>query len=178
MGMTPSAAVASGRVIIDDFHERLFLVVLASTQLTLDGRLSHASSLPETDPELVARLREGLRLDGRRTLPLGIDHAPLSEFRIIRLIEDGSVIEPEDFPHALEQPGDSSRPVTVAGHVATAAEMSQHSDVTDPTIALNKIVTFEAIQQRAFDVFQTGRGGSPFDDWLHAERELLGPVRK
>jgi hypothetical protein len=61
----------------------------------------------------------------------------------------------------------------VVGHVATAEELSQHSDVTDPTITLEKLVTFEAIQLRAYDVFQTGRGGSSLDDWLGAERELL-----
>jgi len=37
---------------------------------------------------------------------------------------------------------------------------------------------FDAISRRAFDIFE-GRGhffGSPLDDWLRAERELLHPV--
>ena len=166
-------AVASGRIVIDDFHERLFLFVLASAQLRLDGKLVLVGSMPQTDPMFIARLREGLKLDGLRTFPLRFDRAPLSEYRIVRLIDD-SVILPEDFPHALEHPGDSSRGVTVAGHVATDEEMSGHSDVTNPTIVLERIVTFEAIQQRAFDIFQSRVGGSPVDHWLRGERELLG----
>jgi hypothetical protein len=165
--------VASGRIVIDDFHERLFLFVVASTQLRLDGKMVLVGSLPPTDPMFIARLREGLKLDGPRTFPLRFDRAPLSEYRIIRLL-DGSVILPEDFPHALEHPGDSSRGVTIAGHVATEEEMSGHSDVTNPTIVLESIVTFEAIQQRAFDIFRSGASGSPVDHWLRAERELLG----
>jgi hypothetical protein len=74
----------------------------------------------------------------------------------------------------LEQPGDSSRAVTVGGHIATNEEMSNHDDLTDPTIALEKLVTFEAIQQRAFDIFRSGHGRSAFEDWLRAEQELLG----
>ncbi len=171
--MTPHAVLASGRVVIDDFHERLFLFVHASTELTVDGQVVRASSLPETESELITRLREGLLLDGPRTFPLGVEHAPPSEFRILRVIDDGAVTEPDDLPHSLEHPGDSSRAVTIAGHISTAEEMSQHSDVTDPTITLEKMVAFEAIQQRAYDMFETGPGASPVDDWLRAEQALL-----
>src|SRR5438270_6963595 len=149
--MQKNSSVVSGRIVIDDFHERFFLFVAGSTQLRLDGKIVSASSMPETDPEFVVRLREGLKLDGRRTFPFGIDsdHPLVVGFRIIRLLDDGPVIFPNDFPQALEHSGDSSRAVTVGGHIATNEEMSNHDDLTNPTIALEKVVTFEAIQQRA-----------------------------
>jgi hypothetical protein len=95
--MQKNSSQASGRIVIDDFHERFFLFVTAPMQLTLDGRVVLASSLPETDPEFVDRLREGLRLDGRRTFPFEGDsgQATIGGFRIIRLLDDGSVI-PQD----------------------------------------------------------------------------------
>src|SRR5260370_29523987 len=133
--MKENSSVVSGRIVIDDFHERFFLFVTASTQLTVDGKIVSARSLPQTDPEFTGRLREGLRLDGLRTFPFGIDS---DGFRIIRLLDDGSVIFPEDFPHALEHPGDSSRAVTVGGHIATNEEMSNHDDLTNPTITVEK----------------------------------------
>ncbi len=34
-------------------------------------------------------------------------------------------------------------------------------------------VAFEAIQQRAYDMFETGPSASPVDDWLRAEQALL-----
>jgi hypothetical protein len=51
--------------------------------------------------------------------------------------------------------------------------MSNHSDLTNPTFFLEKVVTFEAIQQRAFDIFESGHGGSALENWLRAEQELL-----
>jgi len=159
-------------MVIDDFHERFFLFVTGSSQVTTDGKTARASSLPNTDRELTDRLREGLRLDGRRTFPTGID-SDLSGFRIIRLLDDGPVTLPDDFPHALERPGDSSRAVTVGGHIASNEEMSKHSDLTSPTIFLEKVVTFDAIRQRAFDTFMSGHGGSAVENWLQAEQELL-----
>jgi hypothetical protein len=159
--MQKNSSVVSGRIVIDDFHERYFLFVATSTQLTLDGKIASASSLPETDPEFTDRLRS-----------IGINAR--AGFRLIRLLDDGPVTLPEDFPHALEHPGDSSRAVTVSGHIATSEEMRNHGDLTNPTIALERVLTFEAIQQRAFDVFRSGYGRSAVENWLRAERELLG----
>ena len=167
-----NTSVVSGRITIDDFHERYYLFVSASTNLTLNGTVVNAGSLPETDRAFTDRLREGLGLDGRRIFPAGIDSP--GGFRIIRLLDDGPVTLPADFPHALENPGDSSLAVTVGGHIASDEEMSNHSDLTSPTIALEKVVPFEAIQQRAFDISRSSSGASPIDNWLHAEQELLG----
>jgi hypothetical protein len=45
--------------------------------------------------------------------------------------------------------------------------------LTNPTITLEKVVTFETIQQRAFDISISSNGTSPVENWLHAEQELL-----
>lgn len=159
--------MASGRSIIDDFHERLFLFVLASTHISIDGKSTHAGSLSENDRELVDRLREGVRLDGR-TFPVGVgsDHALLSGFRIIRLLDELGGILQEDFPAALEHEGDSSR-------IATDEEMRRHEQLTNPTLDLEKLVTFMAIQQRTFYIFLSDNGESDIDHWLGVEQELL-----
>jgi hypothetical protein len=49
--------LASGRIVIDDFHERLVLFVVASTQLRLDRKMVLVGSLPPTDPMFITRLR-------------------------------------------------------------------------------------------------------------------------
>lgn len=38
----------------------------------------------------------------------------------------------------------------------------------------DRIIGHEAIAIRAFDIFQSGAGGSQDDNWFRAERELLG----
>jgi hypothetical protein len=63
--------------------------------------------------------------------------------------------------------------MTVSGHIATNEEISNHDDLTNPTIAQEKLVTFDAIQQKVFDIFQSGKGGSAIDNWLRAEQDLL-----
>jgi hypothetical protein len=37
-----------------------------------------------------------------------------------------------------------------------------------------RAVTFEMIAQRAYEIWQSGTGGSDFDNWCRAERELRG----
>jgi hypothetical protein len=32
----------------------------------------------------------------------------------------------------------------------------------------------EDIAVRTFEIYKSGHGGSPFDDWLSAERQLFG----
>ena len=81
------------------------------------------------------------------------------------LIEDG---EPLDLSVA------ERREVTVAARIATTEEMSDHDQLTDPTLVATAFAEAEAIRQRAFDIFESGRGGTAFDNWLQAERELVG----
>lgn len=33
-------------------------------------------------------------------------------------------------------------------------------------------ITYDMIAQRAYEIWQSGRGGSDFDNWVRAEREL------
>ena len=35
-------------------------------------------------------------------------------------------------------------------------------------------ITPDAIAKRAYEIWQSGQGGSEFDNWLRAERELRG----
>jgi hypothetical protein len=35
-------------------------------------------------------------------------------------------------------------------------------------------VTQDAIARRAYEIWQSGKGGSDFDNWVRAERELRG----
>jgi hypothetical protein len=37
-----------------------------------------------------------------------------------------------------------------------------------------KQVTYEQIARRAYEIWQSGKGGSDFDNWVRAERELRG----
>jgi hypothetical protein len=63
--------------------------------------------------------------------------------------------------------------VTVAGRIATAAEMAVHDQLTDPTLVVKRLAEAQTIRQRAFEIFETGRGGTALDNWVHAECQLL-----
>jgi hypothetical protein len=110
---------ASGRIIIDEFHERFFLFVHSSTHLTVGG---------ET---VAARLLEGIGLDGRAA-PAGFSSNPsaLSGFRIVRLLDEQ--IMPKDIRSGLVGPGDRSRAVTISGHIATEKERGGPRSVDGP----------------------------------------------
>jgi hypothetical protein len=41
-------------------------------------------------------------------------------------------------------------------------------------VAAKKIVTHDMIAVRAYEISRSGSGGSDFDNWLRAERELRG----
>jgi hypothetical protein len=55
---------------------------------------------------------------------------------------------------------------TTAGPVRSAAPARSSARATE--------VTQEAIARRAYDIFLSGTGGSEFDNWCRAERELRG----
>ena len=37
-----------------------------------------------------------------------------------------------------------------------------------------KVITHEMISKRAYEIWQSGTGGSEYDNWVRAERELRG----
>ena len=43
-----------------------------------------------------------------------------------------------------------------------------------PTAPTKKLATHEQIAKRAFEISQSGHGGSEHDNWVRAERELRG----
>jgi hypothetical protein len=60
------------------------------------------------------------------------------------------------------------KPVSVVGTMGTPP--------TSPSMKLiiEKIVGHDAIARRAYDIYESGQGGAAEDNWLRAERELLG----
>ena len=40
-------------------------------------------------------------------------------------------------------------------------------------LIVEKLASHEAIKRRAYDIYESGQGGSAADHWLRAERELL-----
>jgi hypothetical protein len=40
--------------------------------------------------------------------------------------------------------------------------------------ATPKVITHEMIAKRAYEIWQSGKGGSEYDNWVRAERELRG----
>jgi hypothetical protein len=55
-------------------------------------------------------------------------------------------------------------PVPRAGATASAAAAK----------TIKKQVTMDMIARRAYEIYQSGQGGSEFDNWIRAERELRG----
>ncbi len=46
--------------------------------------------------------------------------------------------------------------------------------VKQPTMSIRREVTQAEIAKRAYEIWQSGKGGSQIDNWLRAERELRG----
>lgn len=88
---------------------------------------------------------------------------------VLRLVQDNFDIFPEDLLLGRVRSID----VTVTGHVANDEERRRHDQLTEPTIVVEKIVPFELIRERAFEIFQSGSDRSAEENWLRAERELL-----
>jgi Protein of unknown function (DUF2934) len=40
--------------------------------------------------------------------------------------------------------------------------------------AAPKVITHEMISKKAYEIWQSGKGGSEYDNWVRAERELRG----
>ena len=66
---------------------------------------------------------------------------------------------------------DSRQQVSILGHQGQPA-MTELG--TLPSIVAERIVSHEDVARRAFEIYESGRGGSAFDNWLVAERQLLG----
>jgi len=43
-------------------------------------------------------------------------------------------------------------------------------------LLIEKLASHEDIAKRAYEIYSSGHGGSAVDDWLRAERELLGTL--
>jgi hypothetical protein len=78
----------------------------------------------------------------------------------------------------LSDAGFSSRfdrkQVSILGHWGTRPLFDDPNAPTVPTFVVFNIVTHAEIAELAFEIHQSGQGGSALDDWLHAERKLLG----
>lgn len=74
-----------------------------------------------------------------------------------------------DFSQAEGQPGAFPQ-VTVVGHFSP--ESAQQDQLR--RFVVGQCVSHRAIADRAFAIFASANGGSAQDNWLRAERDLLG----
>lgn len=58
--------------------------------------------------------------------------------------------------------------------VSVIGKMGKQKGSPDTRLIAEKMVLHEEIAARAAAIHQSGQGGSAEDDWLRAERELLG----
>lgn len=83
-----------------------------------------------------------------------------------------------------------SRKTTPAKTVSTPMRNSAIPRSTSPTnrgfgnnggggtaMASGRQVTHEMIAKRAYEIWKSGKGGSQYDNWLRAERELRSEMR-
>ena len=69
----------------------------------------------------------------------------------------------------------SSKPITPPAVVKqTPARSTPIPKVSAAPAAKAKIITYEMIAKRAFEISCSGTGGSESDNWFRAERELKG----
>lgn len=87
--------------------------------------------------------------------------------QVIRVLGGGTNLESEIFTNQSEE-------VSIAARLATPEELKgrEPSQLTDPTLTAKKIVKFETVQKRAFEIFQS-EGGAAQGNWVRAESELL-----
>jgi hypothetical protein len=64
---------------------------------------------------------------------------------------------------------DQNQQVSILGQLGVDPRLGQNE-----CIIADSIASHNDIAVRAFEISQSGRGGSPFDNWLSAERQLLG----
>jgi len=67
---------------------------------------------------------------------------------------------------------DHRQQVSILGHMGelTATELGEKT----PSITAAKIASHRDIALQAFGIFESGKGASAFDNWLLAERQVLG----
>jgi hypothetical protein len=67
---------------------------------------------------------------------------------------------------------------SIAPAAAASRSDMRNSPVPRPASPLSKKteVTHDAIARRAYEIWQSGAGGSEYDNWIRAERELRGTL--
>jgi len=60
--------------------------------------------------------------------------------------------------------------------LGTMGERTVPPGSTIPSLILESVALHSVIAQRAYDIYRLGAGRTAVDDWLRAERELLGVV--
>src|SRR3954452_10908471 len=54
----------------------------------------------------------------------------------------------------------------------TSSARGNGSFGSSATTTANRTITHEMIAKRAYEIYASGKGGSPHDNWVRAEREL------
>jgi len=104
----------------------------------------------------------------------------------IRFTTDAFLIQFTDKSQFIDFSGDATLQPDFDEHtynhqrVSTIGHMGDRSTGGDPnafprvqSFIARRIVLQRDVAVRAFEIFQSGRGGSALDDWVQAERELL-----
>jgi hypothetical protein len=75
---------------------------------------------------------------------------------------------------AAPAPAAYTPPQTPAPAPAKTTTPVRNSPLPKTTLAPQREVTHEMIARRAYEISISGSGGSDFDNWIRAERELKG----
>lgn len=78
-------------------------------------------------------------------------------------------IQPGIEEFVIEKRLDQHQEVSILGHLGVDPRLGPGDH-----ILAERITSHDDIAARAFEIYQSGRGQSAFDNWLSAERQLLG----
>jgi hypothetical protein len=69
----------------------------------------------------------------------------------------------------------SKKPVAAPAKVVASTPVRNTPVPKTPAkVAMKKEITHGEIAKRAYEIWQSGKGGSEYDNWIRAERELRG----
>lgn len=98
-------------------------------------------------------------------------HGELFEDTDSLLLNTGNDVIPLDIPFEFDLALVGQK-VSVVGHMGIPASSPREK------LIVERLTSHEAIAQRAFKIHGSGQSKSAMDDWLTAERELLGLKEK
>ena len=98
------------------------------------------------------------------TLTSDTDNFLLDNFRIVDLF-----LQPDLETFVIDNKLNQRQQVSILGHLGVDPRLG-----LEEVIIAEKVVSQNDIAMRAFEIYKSGHGSSAFDNWLSAERQLLG----